>query len=190
MVTDTKRNIKFYISVNPIDYITMSVGRSWTSCHAFGSGYFGGTASYMLDNVSIITFVHDEEPNDFVNTGKIYRNMFHYKNGILLQSRVYPQGNDGCTDLYEEFRKIVQKEISDMLGVNNSWSKHDNSRMLIDSIGSHYRDYAYFSNGINLSKINNSIGCNHMVIGHHAVCPSCGQEDSSIIRNRIAHTSC
>lgn len=188
MVSDNKRNIKFYISVNPIDYLTMSLGRSWKSCHGFGGGWFGGTVSYMLDSVSIITFVHDEVPHDFATEGKIYRNMFHYKDGLLLQSRVYPQGNDGCTDLYEEFRNIVQKEIADMLGVKNNWCAENRNNITIESLGNHYRDYRCFSNGINFSRICGT-GCRNMTIGHINVCPYCGREEN-LSSNRIDHSSC
>ena len=188
MLSDTKRKIKFYISVNPIDYLTMSVGRSWQSCHQYGGGYFGGTVSYMLDSVSIITFVHDEEPDDFMTEGKIYRNMMHYKNGTLLQSRVYPQGNDGCTDLYEEFRKIMQKEISDMLGINGEWEKVNKDRFTINSEGVHYKDYHYFGNGINLSRIHGT-NCSDMLIGHINICPNCGNEDH-LSSHTIAHGNC
>ena len=188
MLSDNKRKIKFYISVNPIDYLTMSVGRSWQSCHQYGGGYFGGTVSYMLDDVSIITFVHDEEPDDFMTEGKIYRNMMHYRNGLLLQSRVYPQGNDGCTDLYEEFRKIMQKELSDMLGVNGAWESVHPNTCVIESIGAHYKDYRYFGSGINLTRIHGT-ACDNMTIGHTNVCPNCGREES-LPNHLIAHGNC
>ena len=187
MVADEKRSIKFFISVNPIDYLTMSIGRSWNSCHKPGGGWFGGTVSYMLDEVSIITFVHDKVPDDFITEGKIYRNMFHYKDGTLLQSRVYPQGNDGCTDLYSEFREIMQKEISSMLGSNNPWITKDDA-LNINSVGNHYKDYSYPRNGINKSCIYGT-SCREMTIGHINVCPNCGREEN-IRSGRIAHLDC
>ena len=187
MVADEKRSIKFFISVNPIDYLTMSIGRSWNSCHKPGGGWFGGTVSYMLDEVSIITFVHDKVPDDFITEGKIYRNMFHYKDGTLLQSRVYPQGNDGCTDLYSEFREIMQKEISSMLGSNNPWITKDDV-LNINSVGNHYKDYSYLRNGINKSCIYGT-SCREMTIGHINVCPNCGREEN-ISSCLIAHRDC
>ena len=167
----------------------MSVGRSWSSCHSFGGGYFGGTVSYMLDSVSIITFVHDNEVTDFITEGKIYRNMMHYKDGTLLQSRVYPQGNDGCTDLYEEFRKIMQKELADMLGMVNDWNKIPKGSVEIRSFGNHYKDYNYFGNGINLSRLSKAGTCNTMNIGHINVCPNCGLAEE-LRSHMIAHTGC
>ena len=64
MVSGLKRKLKFFISVNPLDYITMSNGVNWTSCHSVRNmgGWCGGTLSYMLDSTSIITFVHSSIP--------------------------------------------------------------------------------------------------------------------------------
>lgn len=186
MVSPGKRNVKFYISVNPLDYITMSVGRSWNSCHAPGHGYFAGTVSYMLDSTSIITFVHDQNTNDIVNEGKIYRNMLFYHENTLLQSRVYPQGNDGCTDLYAEFRSIVQKEFAEMLGLENKWNAATHP-LTIDSFGRHYKDYNYGRN-TNVSFIGKAQS-RGMRIGHTNVCPYCGREED-LGSNRIAHSSC
>ena len=33
MVSGLKRKMKFYMSLNPLDYLTMSFGQSWASCH-------------------------------------------------------------------------------------------------------------------------------------------------------------
>ena len=186
MVSEAKRNIKFYISVNPIDYLTMSNGRSWHSCHAFNGGYFGGTVSYMLDQVSLITFVFDDVPSSFATEGKIYRNMFHYKDGVLLQSRVYPQGNDGCTNLYDEFRGFVQSEFAAILGKENTW--HTDARYSTNRMGNHYPDYSYLGNGTNVSSINPNDYA-EMDIGHINICPYCGREEN-LSSGSIAHRAC
>lgn len=58
LVSDTAREMNFIISLNPLDYLTMSFGVSWVSCHNIRSGgWKGGCLSYMLDSTSIITFV-------------------------------------------------------------------------------------------------------------------------------------
>lgn len=187
MVSESKRNIKFYISVNPLDYLSMSVGRSWSSCHYPHRGYFAGTVSYMLDKVSIISFVYDDIPTNIVDDGKIYRNMFHYKDGVLIQSRVYPQGNDGCSSLYDEFRSLMQKELAQDLGLQNNWNKCTN--ISITSTGKHYPDYRY-NRDTNMSYVGSKQGTTSMEIGHITVCPYCGREDESLNSGNIAHTSC
>jgi hypothetical protein len=187
MVSGLKRKVKFYISLNPLDYLTMSFGNSWASCHTidkenkrnmpsnYSGMYCGGTVSYMLDQTSFITFVHNYTMEHYED-GKIYRNMFHYGDGILVQGRVYPQGNDGATDLYQEFRRVVQGELAKMLGVEDDWLKRkcgctDNTV----SYGVHYRDYLNYS-GCNVSyprEMPDSV-CNRIIIGHERICTNCG----------------
>lgn len=187
MVSGLKRKVKFYISLNPLDYLTMSFGNSWASCHTidkenkrnmpsnYSGMYCGGCVSYMLDHTSIITYVHNYTMEHYED-GKVYRNMFHYADGILVQGRVYPQGNDGATDLYQEFRSVVQGELAKMLGVENAWIKKkggccDNTI----SYGVHYRDYLNYG-GCNVTyprEMPESVG-NAIIIGHERICPNCG----------------
>lgn len=194
MVAAGKRKMKFFISLNPLDYLTMSFGNSWASCHtidktnvrntpnSYHGMYCGGTVSYMLDATSIITYVHNDIPDD-VEEGKIYRNMFHYKDGKLIQGRIYPQGKDGSTDLYQCFRNAMQKEISNMLGVENSWTKR-NSRCYEETTtdGVHYPDYLNFSD-CNISFHNNVSDAKDVIvnIGAKRVCPNCGRDMSNDI---------
>ena len=190
MVSGLKRKIKFFISANPIDYLTMSVGVNWTSCHHIRTGgYKGGCMSYMLDSTSLITFVHDHVPTDWTD-GKIYRCMFHYGNNLLVQSRVYPQGNDGNTDLYSVFRGFVQIELATMLGANNEWKRLASGTKHIDSFGVHYKDYLYNS-GCNVTflKENEPCNINRITIGHVGICPYCGEEFTGS-SSRFSHSNC
>ena len=203
MVSGLKRNIKFFISVNPLDYLTMSFGVNWASCHTidkanirrlyngYSGGYCGGTMSYMLDQVSIITYVHNTMPENY-ETGKVYRNMFHLGNdGMLLQGRIYPQGNDGCTDLYKEFRAIVQKELTNLLGLDaNKWTKKSAVNNIV-SVGSHYRDYAYNSS-CNISYPTERPQCSQqtMTVGSTRICPYCGESADDLLSGYLAHSTC
>jgi len=205
MVSGLKRKMKFYISLNPLDYLTMSFGNSWASCHTidkrnerrmpndYEGMYCGGTMSYMLDSTSIITYVHNNATTD-VEVGKIYRNMFHYNEGTLIQGRIYPQGNDGATDLYQTFREVVQEEFSKLLNLqNNSWIKrtcgcHDNAL----TCGVHYEDYFHYS-GCNVSYPREMpLAGSHVVnIGSQRVCPKCGEYISDgYNRGRLVHDYC
>ena len=189
MVSGLKRKVKFYIRLNPLDYLTMSFGNSWSSCHTIDrrnernmpTGYSGmhcgGTMSYMLDGTSIITYVHDHATENHED-GKIYRNMFHFNNGTLIQGRVYPQGNDGATDLYREFRRIVQGELARLLGINDDWVRRNCScDANTSSFGVHYPDYLNFS-GCNVTypRAMPEAAGNTVVIGHTRICVNCGQE--------------
>lgn len=194
MVSGLKRKMKFFMSVNPLDYLTMSFGNSWASCHTidrrnrrgmpndYSGAYCGGTVSYMLDSTSFITYTHDGMPESYED-GKVYRNMFHYEDGALIQGRIYPQGMDGSTDLYKTFRNIVQKELSEIIGLTgNNWTKRNSGcRDNTSSTGVHYQDYIYY-NGCNVSYPSERPEAKNSVvhIGHVRICPNCGNEVGDI----------
>lgn len=48
---------KLVISVNPVDYYTMSVGENWGSCLSPGNEYSTGAFAYAKDKRSILTFL-------------------------------------------------------------------------------------------------------------------------------------
>lgn len=190
MVSGLKRKVKFYISVNPLDYLTMSFGKSWSSCHtidkknergmpnSYQGMHCGGVLSYLLDGTSIITYVHDHATEDH-EEGKLYRNMFHFGDGILVQGRIYPQGNDGATDLYKTFRRFMQIELTKLLGLNaDDWIKKNSPcSSSVASYGVHYPDYTCFE-GCNVSypKEMPEASSNVIKIGHSRICPYCGCE--------------
>lgn len=192
LIAGGTRHMKLYISLNPLDYLTMSFGKSWASCHTidktnkrhmpnhYSGSYCGGTLSYMLDSCSFITFIHNSVPDDIVTEGKIYRNMFHFdkENYVLIQGRVYPQGNDGATDLYKTIRNSVQKELSACLGqTEDKWVRRTSFAADIQSEGAHYRDYDCFRNNC----VESYLRCNDIprlfskTIGHTGVCLRCGE---------------
>lgn len=118
--------------------------------------------------------------------------MFHFGgDGVLLQGRVYPQGNDGCTDLYKEFRNIMQKEMAKLIGLNsNAWTKR--SRISnIASEGCHYRDYTNFAD-CNISYPTERLQCLDQVItiGSDRICPNCGHSADGLSSSNLSHYSC
>jgi hypothetical protein len=184
-VSDLVRKMHFVISVNPLDYLTMSFGVNWKSCHSInGGGWKGGCLSYMLDNTSMITYVLTEMKEPLHTALKVYRQMFHYDNGLFMQNRLYPQGNDGATNLYTKFRGLVVKEFSDIMHEGGEWSAEIGPNSCTShsaSQGSHYVDYssnrdcAIFYPRSKAEMIRNHI----MNIGHRGICVRCGREYSS-----------
>lgn len=180
MVSDLKRKMQFIISLNPLDYLTMSNGVNWKSCHNILDGYYkAGTISYMLDTTSIITFVVQGINDDIHKIPKVYRQMYHYKDNLFVQSRLYPQGNDGATDLYEKFRGFMIKEFSNLLGVNGEWTYKNGPFYCtnhINSLGKHYRDYKYNGDtGIFYPTSKESDIQNlKMTVGYETICANCG----------------
>ena len=200
-VSDCKRKLKFFISLNPLDYLTMSFGVNWSSCQTidktnqrnmpnhYSGAYCGGTLSYMLDASSMITYVHSAMPES-IEEGKIYRNMFHFQNDILVQGRVYPQGNDGCIDLYSTFRGFVQNEFSEMLGLHcNDWD-NNRSKGCINSLGVHYKDYAHFGDCNVSMPTERRNADSEITIGHQGICVKCGERLPSSYNSQLTHSDC
>lgn len=156
------------ISLNPIDYLTMSFGNSWSSCHTIDRGNLrrikaqnhtstfrgmccGGCLSYMLDSCSAVVYTVDSEyKGDHLELEpKINRNMIHFHNGIMIQGRMYPQSFDyGAEDLYEQFRNIEEKVIADCIGTPNLWKYKGGTgecrNVISGTKGNNYEDYFSF----------------------------------------------
>lgn len=178
------------ISLNPLDYLTMSFGNSWASCHTidkrnkrgmpnhYSGQYSSGTMSYMLDPSSFVFYTVEStyEGTDYWAQPKIHRQMFHWGEEKLVQGRLYPQDNDGYSDNYTPYRNIVQKIFSECFGFDNLWSiskGRDAASRYILSEGTHYRDYESYSN-CTLSRIKESTNESCFVVGAIPICIECG----------------
>lgn len=180
------------LSVNPLDYLTMSFGNSWASCHtidktnkrgmpnSYQGMYSSGTISYMLDEPSMVFYTVDASynGNDFWNEPKINRQMFHWGEDKLVQGRLYPQDNDGNACAYTPNREIVQKIISEIFEFPNLWTVSKGTsatRKYVYSDGTHYRDYCSYDN-CTLSRPKESTNENRFTVGHMPICIECGEE--------------
>ena len=183
------------LSCHPVDYLTMSFGNSWASCHTidkhnkrgmpndYSGCYSSGTLSYMLDESSFVYYTVDKSynGNEYELQDKINRNMFHMGEDKLIQARVYPQATDGEKGIYKQIREIAQKVISDCLGVSNMWVNvkgTEECKYSIHSHGTHYRDYTNFSD-CNVSYLkyeedNTYRNKNRIHVGHDPICVHCG----------------
>lgn len=180
------------VSVNPLDYLTMSFGNSWASCHtidkqnkrgmpnSYEGMYSSGTVSYMLDKPSMVFYTVDASynGNDFWNEPKINRQMFHWGQEKLVQGRLYPQDNDYNNSAYTPYREIVQNIISDLFGFPNLWTVSkgtDAADRYVISEGTHYKDYANYDN-CTLSRPKGSENEQLITVGHDPICIYCGCE--------------
>ena len=177
------------LSVNPLDYLTMSFGNSWASCHTidkrnkrdmpnnYSGCYSSGTISYMLDEPSMVFYTVDASynGNEYWDQPKINRQMFHYAEDKLVQGRLYPQDNDGNNSAYTPYRNIVQKIISEIFDFPNLWKVSRDFNCYIYSKGTHYKDYCQYEN-CNMSRPNGNENENYMTIGHMPICIECGNE--------------
>ena len=194
MVSGLVRKMDFVISVNPLDYLTMSYGVSWRSCHMIDGGTCqGGCLSYMLDESSIVTFVIDNTGDPIHTIPRLYRQMIHYYNGMFMQNRLYPQGNDGATNLYDKFRDIITEEFSPLLKVEHKWKVEcgvNACRNRVASSGIHYKDYQH-NNSCTIfypDKHKDFIMGRMLNVGHSGICPNCGKSHTN--SNIISHGTC
>lgn len=175
------------LSINPIDYLTMSIGNSWSSCHTInrndGGCYSSGTISYMLDTSSMVfyTINADYDGNEYFKERKVTRQMFYYGEEKLVQSRLYPQSNDcGSKEIYDSYRQIVQGIMSTIFDFPNYWTVSkgtENASKYIRGEGTHYEDYCNFDN-CTLSRIKGSENENCFTVGHDPICIECGYTHS------------
>ena len=181
------------LSIHPVDFLAMSNGYDWASCHTlnkmrddgnyYNGCYSSGTLSYMCDGTSFVfyTVQREYDGDKFEFEPKMSRCMFHYGNDKLVQGRVYPQDNDGVNAVYKEIRPIVQRVIAEILDVPNLWRNVKGTGICNDMTihtGTHFRDVLEFNNcnvsfygssDSNIEKNNDRI-----LIGSYPICPRCG----------------
>lgn len=145
------------LSVNFCDFLYMSNGDSWASCHTIIDGgshgfrgeYSSGTVSYAMDKHSFIFYTVDKDykGNDFALQPKMQRAVFAYNEGVLYEGRVYPDGRDGGDQGYaSQFRNIVQELFAKVEEKNNLWTKASTRDSYITSCcGTAYHDWNYYS---------------------------------------------
>lgn len=178
------------LSINPLDYLTMSFGNSWSSCHTIDKnnkrgmehGYHGcyssGTISYLMDKSSMVFYIVDSsyDGDEYYTQPKVNRQMYHYGNDKLIQGRLYPQDNDGASDFYKQYRVVVQEIIAKIFDVPNLWvTKHGTGeirRHIVDE-GTHYKDYREFSS-CTISLLKDSDNDYDVQIGEWPICIQCG----------------
>lgn len=190
------------ISVNPIDYLTMSFGNGWASCHTpdkhnernadgnYSGCYCSGTLSYMLDDCTLIMYTVSEKykGRDFCLEDKMNRCNFHIGEDKFIQGRLYPDGRnaDAETSMAGQFRAIMQKVLTECVGETNLWKVlkgTDNcSRYAFSHYGAtNYKDWVHYDD-CNISFLKrNGVECNEtkIKIGHTPICPCCGKEHSN-----------
>ncbi len=164
------------LSVHPCDFLEMSnIDNPWHSCHCLADGsYKSGCLSYMCDTVTMIFYTVDNEvTHRFYRYPKLTRELFHYKENMLFQSRLYPQN---YYEPMDQYRALVQKAIAICLGVPNLWAlkekRQDISRCYYTGDNClHYPDYEYHGN---LSLLKDTEIHSVMDIGSPSRCLCCG----------------
>lgn len=178
------------LSLHPNDYLTMSFGNSWASCHtidktnrrgmpnSYEGQYSSGTMSYMLDSSSMVlyTVASEYDGNEYYTQPKIVRQMFHWGEDKLVQGRLYPQDNDGDGEAYTPYRKFVQEVMATIMEIPNLWvvkKGYDIASRYVESCGTHYRDYENYNN-CTLSRPKDIENIHNITVGADPICIECG----------------
>ena len=167
------------LSIHPCDFLEMSNrADTWDSCHCLeDGGWRSGCPSYMGDSVSMIFFTVDEAVTaDFHKVPRITREIFCYREGLLMQSRLYPSDDAGQRDLY---RSLVQRAVADCLGMPNLWTSKNKSSEYRGFLKTAEHSYHYtdYDNGYAILSFLKGWGKEYepMTIGSPTLCPCCGE---------------
>jgi hypothetical protein len=187
-VPDVKTNI--ILSVHPCDYLTMSIGQSWDSCHTIDPNgrtngiHKAGTLSYMNDYCSMILYTLDSDKiksdAPLHTIPKLTCQVFAYNQGILLQSRLYnANDSDVIRDIY---RQTVEDIIAKCLEMDtNVWIVRRNIGRILDVISCHkngmqYPDYKRSECRPIVTLLKDVYNDNELEIGYTAYCLTCGDD--------------
>lgn len=141
-----EQDCKFILSVNPADFITMSHGNSWKSCHStrdYGC-YHAGCMSYATDNTTMIAYtIPIDSGKDYFDINKIKRQLFMLgKNQkCIMQSKMYPKNTDPI--LRDTFLDYVMELLGES-GCEIPEGTGANTSIKTGTYTLHYPDYNYW----------------------------------------------
>lgn len=188
------------LSVNFLDFLLMSNGNSWSTCqtiiHNGCEGiYKAGTLSYANDKISVVYYTIDKnyEGTDYCLEPKITRQIFFYKNNLLVQERLYPKSHDyddkaSEHSLVTQYRNVVESIIATCEGKPNFWEKAEVD-ICATSDSFMYRDWDHFDNWI--YRIKGEDIPKRITVGNTSYCLHCGKpKDYTGEDNECRHLYC
>ena len=143
------------ISLNVMDFLTMSEGNSWQSCHNIRKRgcYHGGCLSYAMDNVTAILYTlpadTDISEGKIWNIPKINRQLFMFGDTYVVESRLYPES--AAMAIRKAHHKFVNKFYNEVSDKRFNPVKGNDRAVTADicnkteTVGNHYPDYHYNS---------------------------------------------
>ena len=186
-----------FMSLNFLDFMTMSNGNSWSTCHyinshglfhdndstsSYSGAYKQGCLSYALDKPSFIFYTLPDKlsETDYYRKQKLTRMCCQYANGALVTGKCYPN-ND--SDLIGQYVNMLQSIIAVTEANVDEWELTSDIGVIQDSVATakaaaHYADYIMGNQRPTISlcrRLLKSSG-KQMTIGHQAYCVYCGTE--------------
>lgn len=131
VLEDRKIRSNIAISIDPYDYLTMSVNKyGWESCQAIGPGehaYATGGGAIMLDNTTLIAYRHSGKNEQysmynvkFAGNSKSWRQLIFVdkEHCSFIAAREYPSEKPA---LAKEVRLMLEHQIGEYTGLDNDW---------------------------------------------------------------------
>ena len=191
-ITPQKKHVWLCISLNYIDFWTMSFGHNWSNCQTidknrkggFSGVHCSGTESLMLDPSTCLVYTIDPsyEGKDYELQDKEKCCIFHLgESGMIIKERVYPDCREGDYSLDKALLNAVQEVVAECMGCDNNWATEkltpETQWDYIKTEGTHYCDYHNFDTTISfLKKEDGSYDKDRITVGHNPICPNCGCE--------------
>lgn len=180
LLSDKLLKRKMTLSIHPLDYLRMSNGNSWDSCHMIypkKGCYHNGVQSYLMDGETMVCSLLDPESGEKTYLQpKINRMLFMLNNnGDILQSRLYPQVRN--QELEDILAKEVNAKIAECYGIEDDYQvfvKDCGCNNYVESFGVHYRDYNCYNYGQRIWSITGEEP-KRFTIGHISYCLICGE---------------
>jgi hypothetical protein len=175
---------KIRISIDPYDFLTMSVNKhKWESCHRITTGEWGtGPWSYMCDDVSLIAYKcngldynYEFFGFNFTGNSKSWRAnvLFDPRTSGFAIGRQYPQRSE---DIETTVKDMLCDVIKEGMGVKNFSYIIDEFNDVIDDKNSmHYNDFIRTSERKYLVYPSDTSTSPSFTVGSVVVCPYCGK---------------
>lgn len=149
-----KERVKTYdlrLSINPLDFVSMSASEYVNSCHNIASGCFRqGCLSYMNDASSVIIKIYESADNierDAMASSRsnIARAVLYLNRDAVMISRAYPlSGNQQALVDNIRLEALKALDLVPLATFNDLESFNNIGGVDIYSEGAHYRDYTSY----------------------------------------------
>lgn len=138
--TDREIDAELVLSINPVDFITMSDNRSgWTSCMSWidNGAYSTGTIEMLNSNLAIVAYLRNAQCFDYNGLeipNKAWRTLVFMNKQILLVGKHYPYQS-------EVLANIILDKLQETVKTNLNWKYKYKNQLYRDMIYSYSNNY-------------------------------------------------
>lgn len=184
------------LSVNYPDFLLMSNGNSWSNCHTivprdnYQGQHKAGCLSYATDSVTMLFYtIENPNFNRPYEEKKVTRQVFFYKDGLLVQERLYPKTHDrdDVSDVNSpvfQYRQIVQDIIAKCENDNSGWEEVSSESFRITANSNTYMYHDWSNYWRFNSKLVDKGSVASIKVGGNSYCLKCGKQKTTEDRSR------